>query len=212
MALHYDGEVRIFKVECGNFGNNAYIVVDPQTGESVIIDTPAEPFLVLQECQGTQVKAILITHNHADHLMGFQEIRSQTGSPVWIHPADASALPSPPEHLLQHDEVLQVGNLELQVIHTPGHTPGATCYRVGKHLFSGDTLFPGGPGHSNSSESLQETIRSITERLFPLPDETLVYPGHGDDTDLATAKAEYQVFASKPHPSDLHGDILWLES
>ena len=212
MTLHYDGEVRIFKVKCGRFDNNAYIIVDPETEESIIIDTPDEPDKVLQEAQGTQVKAILITHNHADHLVGLQRIRSHTGAPVWVHPADASGLPVSPEHPLQDGEILRVGTLEVWAIHTPGHTPGATCYLVGVHLFSGDTLFPGGPGHSNTPESLQQTIKSINEKLFPLPDETHVYPGHGDDTDLATAKAEYQVFASKSHPSDLHGDILWLSS
>lgn len=212
MGLHYDGEVRIFKLECGNWGNNAYIVADPKTGDSVIIDTPPEPEKVLAQAQGLNVKAILITHSHSDHLVGFQEIRSQTGSPVWIHPDDAHALPNPPEHPLEHGEIMQLGSLELEVIHTPGHTPGATCYRVGKHLFSGDTLFPGGPGHSNSPASLHETISSITERLFSLADDTVVYPGHGGDTDIATAKAEYQVFANKPHSPDLYGDVLWLES
>lgn len=212
MTLHYDGEVRIFKVKCGALDNNAYLVVDPETRESIIIDTPDEPEKVLHEAKGTQVKAILITHNHSDHLMGFQEIYSHTGSPVWIHPADAGALPDVPKHPMQDGEVLSLGMGTLQVIYTPGHTPGSTCYLVGKHLFSGDTLFPGGPGHSNSPESLQQIITSITGKLFPLPNETIVYPGHGDDTDLLTSIAEYRVFASKPHSPDLQGDILWLES
>ncbi|MSQ40114.1 MAG: MBL fold metallo-hydrolase [Dehalococcoidia bacterium] len=212
MALHYDGEVRIYKVSCKPFDNNAYIVVDPQTNESVIIDTPDEPEKVLEEAKGTRVKAILITHNHQDHLVGLERIRAGTNAPVWIHSADAHALSRPPEHLHGHGEVLLLGRLQLKVLHTPGHTAGAACYVLGRHLFSGDTLFPGGPGHSSTPESLQQTIKSITGILFPLSSETAVYPGHGADTDLDTSKAEYHVFAGKPHQPDLRGDINWLTS
>ena len=86
----------------------------------------------------------------------------------------------------------------------------ATCFLIGKHLFSGDTLFPGGPGKTRSPEALQQVIDSITKKLLVLPDDTAVYPGHGDDTTIGKAREEYQVFASKPRDPALFGDVAWL--
>jgi glyoxylase-like metal-dependent hydrolase (beta-lactamase superfamily II) len=108
--------------------------------------------------------------------------------------------------------VVQFGKRSIQALSTPGHTPGSTCFLVGNHLFSGDTLFPGGPGKSRSPQAFRQEIDSITSKLLVLPDETAVYPGHGDDTTIGNARAEYQLFASRPHPDDLHGDVSWLES
>ena len=212
MTLQYDGEVRLFKIQCGPYGNNAYLVVCPQTKESIIIDTPAEPEKVLEAARGTQVKAILITHNHFDHLMGFDEIKADTKADVGMHQSDAHVLSSPPKFYLKDGDEIKAGTVTIKVIHTPGHTPGSVCLLTGNHLLTGDTLFPGGPGKTGTPEALQETIRSITTKVYSLPDDILVYPGHGDNTDLKTSKVEYQVFASKSHPPDLCGDVLWLSS
>jgi len=108
--------------------------------------------------------------------------------------------------------ILQLLLVKLQVLHTPGHTDGASCFLIGKHLFSGDTLFPGGPGKTRSPEALLQVIDSITRKLLVLPDDTTVYPGHGDDTTIGEARRQYQEFASREHPADLFGDINWLES
>ena len=97
----------------------------------------------------------------------------------------------------------------VRVIHTPGHTPGSVCFLVGRYLIGGDTLFPGGPGHTDTPADLQQTIRSIVQRLYVLPDATLVLPGHGDETTIGASRHEYAVFASRPHPPDLCGDVLW---
>ena len=212
MPLFYDNEVRVFKTSCGPYDNNAYLIVSPQTGESIIIDAPAGPGELLEEARGTRVKAILITHNHQDHLAGLKEMMDATGAPVEAHGEDAAALPVSPNVLVKDGDVITAGTIELKVIHTPGHTPGSVCYLVGKHLFSGDTLFPGGPGRSRSPEALQQIIKSITEKLHPLPDDTFLLPGHGQDTTLGVSKGEYRVFAEKSHPADLSGDVLWLES
>ncbi|MFQ5860007.1 MAG: MBL fold metallo-hydrolase [Dehalococcoidia bacterium] len=212
MPLHYDGEVRIHKVPMGPYDNNGYLLIHPQTGEGIIIDTPAEPEKLLRELQDTWVKAILITHNHRDHLLGFSEIRQRTGAPVGVHAGDADLLPSPPDFLLQDGDTLQVGPVPLTVLHTPGHTPGSVCLLAGRYLFTGDTLFPGGPGKSRSPLAFQELVESIVTKLLPLPKDTVVYPGHGPDTTIGQAREEYQVFASRPHHPDLCGDVLWLES
>ena len=212
MPLFSDGEVWVFKTTCGPFDNNAYVLVCPQTNESIIIDAPMGPGEALAEAEGTQVKVILITHNHQDHLAGLQEMTEATGAPVACHEDDASTLPVAPSSFVNDGDTITAGTIELKVMHTPGHTPGSVCYLVGKHLFSGDTLFPGGPGRSRTPENLQQIISNITEKLFALPDDTDVLPGHGAEGVLGASKAEYSVFAGKSHPADLCGDVLWLES
>ncbi|MBI2856204.1 MAG: MBL fold metallo-hydrolase [Chloroflexi bacterium] len=213
MPLFYeDQDIRVFKAPCGPFDNNAYLIVCPKTSESIIIDAPMGPGELLQDAKNTQVNAILITHNHQDHLAGLKEIKEATGAPVGIHGEDAGALQERPGFLVKDGDTIRAGSVELRAIHTPGHTPGSVCYITGKHLFSGDTLFPGGPGRSNSPQTLQQTIESITGKLYPHPDDTHVLPGHGADTTLGVSKEEYSVFAQKSHPPDLHGDVLWLES
>jgi len=104
------------------------------------------------------------------------------------------------------------GGTEVSVIHTPGHTPGSICLLVGKHLITGDTLFPNGPGHSRTPDNLRQMIASITSKLFVLPDDTRVYPGHGAGTVLGPEKQNYGVFASKPHDPNLAGDVTWTGS
>ncbi len=211
MPLHYDGEIQITKINMGPYNNNGYIVACAETKEAVIIDTPAEPEKLLNELGDVQVKAILITHGHQDHLLGFEEITGQVDAPVGVGEADVELLPSPPGIILRDGATIEVGNQTIQLLSTPGHTSGSTCLLIGKHLFSGDTLFPGGPGKSRSPEALKQEIDSITRKLLVLPDDTAVYSGHGDDTTIGQARQEYQVFASKQHPDDLCGDVAWLD-
>lgn len=212
MPLHYDDEIKITKINMGPYNNNGYIVVCPETNEGVIIDTPAEPEKLLNELGDVQVKAILITHGHQDHLLGFNEITSQVDAQVASGDGDAGLLPTPPARKLNDGDVIQFGQQTMQAFSTPGHTEGSTCFLIGKHLFSGDTLFPGGPGKSRSPEAFKQEIDSITRKLLVLPDETAVYPGHGADTTIGEAREQYQTFASRSHPDNLHGDVSWLES
>ena len=111
---------------------------------------------------------------------------------------------------LTDGEEVEIGGLKMRVLFTPGHTPGSICFLVGDHLVSGDTLFQGGPGRTPNPASLKQELESITSRLLKLPQSTLVHPGHGDDTTIADAVREYEVFASKAHPADLAGDVTWL--
>ena len=210
MPFHYDGELKITKINMGPYNNNGYIVICPETNEGIIIDTPAEPEKLLGAIGDVQIKSILITHKHQDHLLGFDEITAAVQVPVGIGTDDADGLPRPPQLDLKDGMVIKFGNQEMTVLDTPGHTEGATCFLIGKHLFSGDTLFPGGPGKTRSPEALQQVIDSITKKLLVLPDDTAVYPGHGDDTTIGKAREEYQVFASKPRDPGLFGDVAWL--
>jgi glyoxylase-like metal-dependent hydrolase (beta-lactamase superfamily II) len=118
----------------------------------------------------------------------------------------------PPNALINDGDTIMVGTITLKVIHTPGHTPGSVCYLVGTHLFSGDTLFPGGPGRSDSPQDFQQIIKNITKKIYVLPDDTFLLPGHGQDSTLGISKEEYSIFVQKSHTSDLSGDVLWLES
>ena len=104
------------------------------------------------------------------------------------------------------------GRVELKVLHIPGHTPGSLAFLVGHYLMWGDTVFPGGPGKIASPIDLKQIIESITDKLFVLPDDTQVFPGHGDSTILKKEKDEFAVFSSRPHASNLCGDVLWLSS
>ena len=207
-----DDDVQIERLELGPFGTNAYIVVCLRTRDSVLVDTPAEAGTILEHLKGTNPRYILLTHNHMDHLGAFAEVRSHLNVPVAAHALDASALPVPPERLLSDGDTITVGELDWLVLHTPGHTPGSLCFRMGRYLIAGDTIFPGGPGKTGSPAAFREIVKSITEKIFVLPDDTWIYPGHGDGTVLKKGKAEFATFASRPHAPGLCGDVLWLSS
>lgn len=193
----------------GPFDNNAYLIVDPVSKESLIVDAPPEGERMLEAARGTRVSRIIVTHGHGDHWASIDALRSTTGAPVYCHEADREPHADKVDGTLADNEEVAVGVGWVRVIHTPGHTPGSICLLTGQFLIAGDTLFPGGPGHSDRPEDLQQEIRSIVERLLVLPDETVVYPGHGDDSTIGRSKQEYAVFASRAHPADFCGDVLW---
>ncbi|MFC2010210.1 MBL fold metallo-hydrolase [Chloroflexota bacterium] len=207
-----DDEIQLEKLSLGPFGTNAYIVVCQKTRDSVVIDTPAEPDKILKQLEGTNPRYILLTHNHMDHLGALAELHSSLKVPLAAHPADSASLPVKPETALSDGDVLSVGNLEIEVLHTPGHTPGSVCFSVGKYLMSGDTIFAAGPGKSWKPSDLKQIIESLQAKVFVLPDDTEIHPGHGDSTVLKKEKEEFAVFSSRPHPPDLYGDIVWLTS
>jgi hydroxyacylglutathione hydrolase len=207
-----DDNIRIDKLTLGPFGTNSYIVTCPLTGESVAVDAPAGAAEILKGLEGTHPRFILITHAHMDHLGALSELKSKLEIPVAVHPLDAKGLPLQPEILLGDGEMVSFGKIDLRVLHTPGHTPGSVCFMTGKYLISGDTLFPGGPGKTGSPGNLGQIIESIKGKILPLPDDTHVYPGHGDSTVLRKEKEEFAIFSSRPHDPNLCGDVLWLSS
>ena len=213
MEDHFQDEtITIQKIQCGPYGNNAYLIVCPQTGESIVIDAPPDPGALIQAARQTNVKSILITHNHFDHIEGLPEVREALGAPVGIGTADADGLPDAPDFLIDDGDEIAAGSITLDTIFTPGHTDGSVCFSFGPHLFTGYTLFPNGPGRTRSPEALAQLLESVSSRLFVLDHINDFYPGHGDDGNLKTEKGKYEIFASKSHPADLQGDVDWLNS
>jgi len=207
-----DEEIRIERLELGPWGTNAYIVVCPKTGDSLVVDAPAEAVKIIDALKGTSPKYILLTHNHIDHLGALDELRAKLEVPLAAHPLDSKGLTSPPERRLGDGETVRLGGLNIEVLHTPGHTPGSLCFRSGRYLISGDTIFPGGPGKTGSPDNFKQIVKSITEKIFVLPNDTQVYPGHGEATVLSKEKEEFVLFSSRSHPPDLSGDVLWLSA
>jgi glyoxylase-like metal-dependent hydrolase (beta-lactamase superfamily II) len=197
MPLIYEGDISAFWTLCGSDQNNAYLVVCPETGESIIVDAPLNPGQLLEEARGTRVKAVLITHRHRDHLEGLHDIVSATGAPVGAPPEDAPGMPVPPDFLVQDGDTITAGTVSMQVLHTPGHTPGFVCFLAGRLLFTGDTLYAHAPGESRGVEATQHLIQSITEKLLTLPGDMLLLPGHGQSSFIEAARALYRAQAAQ---------------
>lgn len=211
--VYADEQVTVELVpDLGRFGNNAYIIRPTSGGPATIVDAPEGAEAVVEALAGSPVERIVVTHSHGDHWAGFDVLRAHTDAPVFAGAEETNLDGSRGIEGLADGAVLPVGEAAVQVLHTPGHTPGSICLYVGHALFSGDTLFPGGPGRTRDAEALAQLIDSITTRLYTLREETVVLPGHGATTTIGDSKHEYAVFAGKEHDPDLHGDVLWLES
>ncbi len=196
---HYETtDVRIDKIVVGPFENNVFVVRDKHSGEAVLIDAANEHELLLEVCRETGVRRVLTTHGHWDHIQAVTALRD-AGIEVGIADADAAMLPSY-DFTIPDNDVLTVGGLRFRAIHTPGHTPGSTCFELDGHpvVFSGDTLFPGGAGNTaTNGASFDEIISSIDRRLFTLPAETLVLPGHGLDTTVGTERPNLKAWIER---------------
>src|SRR5437764_10666707 len=182
-TLHYeDGQAEIHKVAVGPMDNNVYVLRCKQTGDAVLLDAANEHDKLLDLCRRLGVRTVLETHGHWDHIQAVPAVRD-AGYEVGVTAADAAMLPSY-DYVLEDDSVVEVGRLRLRTIFTPGHTPGSMCFLVegSPVLFSGDTLFPGGPGATRfPGGDFTTIIRSIDDRLFSrLDPATVVMPGHGD--------------------------------
>jgi glyoxylase-like metal-dependent hydrolase (beta-lactamase superfamily II) len=229
MSAVFSGKYWSIQRFVSGFSNNAFLITCARTNRSVIIDTPANPLELIQAAHESAVAAILITHGHRDHVEGFGDIAGSFDVPVGIGSGDRASLPdsapnsAPSPARVEIDVstgiLLVVGDIALRAMATPGHTPGSTCYLLESpdstaagekyHVFTGDTLFPGGPGKSSSHEALRQIIDSLETHIFTLPDTVAVLPGHGDFTTIGDSKAEYAVFAATPLDPSLSGDVTW---
>jgi glyoxylase-like metal-dependent hydrolase (beta-lactamase superfamily II) len=199
LLAHYeDPTVRVEKLVVGPYENNVFVVRSKGTGEAVIIDAANEHELLLDISRATGVRRVLTTHGHFDHIQAVTQMRD-AGIEVGVATEDAAMLPSY-DFTIPDDDIIEVGDLRLRTIHTPGHTPGSTSFLLEGHplLFTGDTLFPGGPGNTKfPGASFEQIIHSIDRRLFTLPADLIVLPGHGLDTTLGTERPHLQEWADR---------------
>jgi glyoxylase-like metal-dependent hydrolase (beta-lactamase superfamily II) len=207
-----DDRIRIEKLELGPFGTNAYFLICPHTDASILVDAPGDADRIVAQLEGTDPKYILMTHNHMDHTGALVEVKSALNVPIAAHRDDAGGLPLSPDLLLTEGELITCGNIQLEVLHTPGHTPGSLCFRTQKYLIAGDTLFPGGPGKTGSPDDFKRIMESLSRKIFVLTGDTRFYPGHGDSAILKQEKPSFEAFSAKPHDPNLCGDVLWLSS
>ncbi|GAB3449927.1 MBL fold metallo-hydrolase [Actinophytocola sediminis] len=184
----------ITKISVGPMDNNAYLLVCKATQEALLIDAANDPErlsdLIGHDDNRPTLRTIVTTHQHPDHWQGLGAVAGAYGANTIAHQEDAEPLPVPPDRYVTQGDTIPVGNCALEVIHLRGHTPGsiALLYRDPTgvpHLFTGDSLFPGGVGKTTSPENFTSLVNDVSSRLFDvLPDETWFYPGHGDDSTL----------------------------
>ncbi|HSL57258.1 MAG TPA: MBL fold metallo-hydrolase [Acidimicrobiales bacterium] len=194
-TLHWsDSRAEIHKIVVGPVDNNVFVLRCRETGDAVLLDAANEHERLLELCRTLNVRTVLETHGHWDHIQAVPAVRD-AGYEVGVTAEDAAMLDAY-DFVLEPDSVLEVGRLRLRTIHTPGHTPGSMCFKLegAPVLFSGDTLFPGGPGATKyEGGDFPTIIRSIEDELFArLDPEVVVMPGHGDDTTIGTERPHLQ--------------------
>jgi glyoxylase-like metal-dependent hydrolase (beta-lactamase superfamily II) len=192
VALHWsDTRVEVHKIVVGPFDNNVFIVRCRETGDAVLIDAANEHEILLDLCQALGVRRVLETHGHHDHIQAIPALR-EAGYHVAVTQLDAPMLGDMGyDAFLDHDQVIEIGRLRLRSIHNPGHTPGSISFHVEGTplLFTGDTLFPGGPGATKfPGGDFGAIIDSLDNLLFVFPEDTIVLPGHGLDTTIGAER------------------------
>lgn len=188
----------IIKTSLGPMDNNAYLVSCSRTGDTLVIDAAndSDQLIGLVNEHAPTVELIVTTHQHGDHWQALEALANATGAPTAAHELDAGPLPVPPARFLADGDAIAVGDLVFDVIHLRGHTPGSVALalrpteeRSATQLFTGDCLFPGGPGRTTKPAEFESLISDLECRVFDVyGDDTHVYPGHGDDTVLGTER------------------------
>jgi len=204
-----NNSLTLSRLETDPYGTNTYLLRCAKSGQCVLIDAPGNAETVIDELGDSRVQYILMTHAHMDHTMALEELIKLPGVSLAAHQGEIKALPVQADRLLEDGDLLHCGELEIKVIHTPGHTPGGLCYLVDGILLGGDTLFPGGPGKTASPENLSTLLASIKNKILTLPAQTVIYPGHGDPTTVAEQRPKVEAFLARGYDSNLHGDVTW---
>ena len=190
------------KIAVGEMHNNAYLLRDAN-GQALLIDAAAEPRRLLEMIGDTPVVKIVTTHQHPDHWQALAEVKAATGAATVAHPADAPGIPVPTDELVEDGDTIEFGDTRLSVTHLVGHTPGsiALTYNAAgpePHLFTGDCLFPGGPGRTTNPKDFNSLFGGLQAKIFDrLPDSTWIYPGHGNDTTLGAERPHLEEWRAR---------------
>jgi glyoxylase-like metal-dependent hydrolase (beta-lactamase superfamily II) len=205
-------EIRVLKV--GEFLVNCYLLVAPAGKQAVLIDPGDEAENILEWVAPLQVQQIFITHGHADHVGALNTIRAALDCPVGIHSEDAKHFNLAADFYLVDRQTFDLGTVQLEVVHIPGHTPGSVALRLsegerGRDALVGDSIFPGGPGHTENPEALRQLLDSLDRTVFTWRDEIMLHPGHGDPTSVGAERAAFNAFRANPQLSNLYGDVTW---
>jgi glyoxylase-like metal-dependent hydrolase (beta-lactamase superfamily II) len=198
----------------GAYQSNCYILVDPSTTNAVLIDAGGDSEIILERLKDLQVRQILITHGHGDHVSALEVVRSKLRVPVGIHPADSAKFDINADIELNSGDEIHIGKEKIIVVSIPGHTPGSICFQLideGKidRVIVGDAIFPGGPGATSTPEDLKISLESLERTVFTWDDKTRLYPGHGESTTVGAERKDFEEFCAKPLPPDLYGDVSW---
>lgn len=189
-------DLRAFSV--GPYDNNVYILSDPRSREALLIDAANDAPRIIRELNGLAISHILTTHGHPDHVQAVDRVRRDTSARFTCHASDGPLMPIPPDVEARDGDRFRFGEYEVRTLHTPGHTPGSLCFLIEDHLFTGDTLFPGGPGNTQGSgASFPTIIKSLQTRLFVLPDNTRVLPGHGKPTTVGAERPQLDAWIER---------------
>ena len=192
-----NAEIEIRKFSVGPMDNNVYLIRDSATDEVLVIDAANDADRILGEVEGLRVVGVVTTHGHGDHWQALAAVAKATGAPTWLHPRDADMVPHLADQAIDDGETIAVGSAAVQLLHTPGHTPGSTCLLIGDHLFTGDTLFPGGPGNTDGDPARFAEIMAGLDRLFDLPDDTRICPGHGVDSTIGRERPYVETWRAR---------------
>lgn len=200
-TLHWsNADVEVHRLVVGPYDNNVFVIRCTQTGEAVLIDAANEHERLLEISSRLGVRKVLETHGHHDHIGAVTEMR-EAGYEVAVTAADAPMLADVGYDVFLDDkEIIEFGRLRLSAIHNPGHTPGSISFHLANTplLFTGDTLFPGGPGATKfPGGNFEAIINSIDNLLFPFPNETIVLPGHGLDTTIGNERPHLQEWVDR---------------
>ncbi len=197
---------------CGDFNNNAYICTDTAQKHAVLIDLPAVDAEFLHALQSVvTLDAILVTHWHHDHWAGYDNVRSHTPAPVLVGEHEININEERIDRRLSDKEVVQFGSGRITALHTPGHTPGHLSFLLGSTCFTGDALFAGGPGHTNTPDELTTLLATIRTTFLAMPDATTIRPGHGEPGTISETRRGMKALDSAP-VRYRYGDIVWPSS
>lgn len=192
----------------GEWQVNCYLVGAP-TGETILLDPGAEAPRLLDWLGERRPGLIVLTHADPDHVGALDAVADTLGVPVWAHPAAQARIQRRLDRTLDAGDRIELGSVSLEVRHVPGHSPDGLALIGAGHCFSGDSLFPGGPGRTASPEAFQTLLAAIESELLPLEPETIVHPGHGNPTTIGQAREEIAAFRRRWRGEPLYGDVTW---